>query len=147
MPNPCGSDIDKPSSRETSCDEYPFAGTVQGGQGSLLRCTTPRQNTGEGGALGRFFQKYCGTKNCEFIMSSRIPRARMCYALSFLQLADPSAEDIVNLALAAGTMDMSTPTTVPVILWIPEVRCYMHTGLHHVDADAIYRHEGATSAL
>jgi hypothetical protein len=69
VPNPCGSDINKPTSRETSCDEYPFAGTSQGDQGSLLRCTTPRQNTGEGGALGRFFQKYCGTKNCEFIMS------------------------------------------------------------------------------
>jgi hypothetical protein len=69
VPNPCGSKINKPTSGETSCDEYPFAGTSQGGQGSLLRCTTPSQNTGEGGALGRFFQKYCGTKNCEFIMS------------------------------------------------------------------------------
>ena len=69
VPNPCGSDINQPKSSETSCDEYPFAGTSQGGEGSLLRCTIPKQNTGEGGALGRFFQKKCGTKNCEFIMS------------------------------------------------------------------------------
>ena len=69
MPNPCGRDINKPSSGEISCDEYPFAGTSQGGQRSLLRCTTPRQNMGEGNALGRFFREYCGTKNCEFIMS------------------------------------------------------------------------------
>lgn len=68
VPNPCSRDIKNPSSRETSCDGHPFAGTSQGRQGSLLRFTTPRQNTSEGGALECFFQKYCGTKNCKMII-------------------------------------------------------------------------------
>ena len=74
-PNPCGSKINQPSSGETSCDEYPFASTSQGGRGALLRCTVAGQNMGEGGALGRFFQKYCGSSNCEFIMSFKNSRS------------------------------------------------------------------------
>lgn len=54
--------MDKPSSGEDSCDEYPYAATVQGGAGSILRCTDPGENSLEGSYLSGFLT---GNKGCE----------------------------------------------------------------------------------
>ncbi|KAF2159721.1 hypothetical protein M409DRAFT_70891 [Zasmidium cellare ATCC 36951] len=54
-PNPCkNGKMDKPSSDEDSCDEYPYASTVEGGTGAIIRCTDENENLNEGSALGAF---------------------------------------------------------------------------------------------
>ena len=42
---------------QTSCDEYPFASTVEGGDGAHIKCVVARQNSIQGGQLwGRLQQ-------------------------------------------------------------------------------------------
>ena len=41
----------------TSCDEYPFASTVEGGAGAHKSCVVAFQNSLQGGRLGPFMQK------------------------------------------------------------------------------------------
>jgi len=42
----------------TSCDEYPFASTVQGGSGSIVRGVTVSENRTQGGELSAFYRRY-----------------------------------------------------------------------------------------
>lgn len=51
---------------QTSCDEYPYASTEEGGFGSIIRCTVAAQNTGEGRELGKFLVRECGEDPCTF---------------------------------------------------------------------------------
>ncbi|RYP65655.1 hypothetical protein DL771_008207 [Monosporascus sp. 5C6A] len=40
----------------SSCDEYPFASTLEGGAGATLRCVDPSENNSQGGSLSSFYQ-------------------------------------------------------------------------------------------
>ncbi len=40
----------------SSCDEYPFASTLEGGAGATLRCVNPSENNSQGGSLSSFYQ-------------------------------------------------------------------------------------------
>jgi Deoxyribonuclease NucA/NucB len=42
----------------TSCDEYPFASSVQGGNGAIVRGVKLAENLSQGGQLSAFLQKY-----------------------------------------------------------------------------------------
>lgn len=71
-PNPCdGSQSFLGDSSHTSCDEYPFAATEEGGTSSILRCTDVTQNTSEGSQFGGFTTRAtakggCGGQPCTF---------------------------------------------------------------------------------
>ncbi|KAK4502608.1 hypothetical protein PRZ48_006034 [Zasmidium cellare] len=68
-PNPCkNGKIKKPSNEENSCDEYPYASTVEGGPDSIIRCTEEDENLNEGSALGGFLTSNdgCGGEQCTF---------------------------------------------------------------------------------
>lgn len=42
---------------KTSCDEYPFASTVEGGDGAHISCVVAFQNSLQGGYLNAFLSK------------------------------------------------------------------------------------------
>jgi len=62
-PNPCCGTMSRPSGQELSCDEYPYASSVEGGAGSIIRCTNVDENLNEGRALGGFLTS--GNGMCE----------------------------------------------------------------------------------
>ena len=74
-PNPCdGSQSFLGDSTHTSCDEYPFAATEEGGTSSILRCTDEDQNLQEGRLFGGFTSRSlanggCGSMACTFTMA------------------------------------------------------------------------------
>ncbi|KAJ5539588.1 hypothetical protein N7513_007920 [Penicillium frequentans] len=66
-PSPCGNGkLPTQSSDENTCDEYPYASTVEGGSGSILRCTSDDENSAEGSDLSAFFNSVCGYEPCTF---------------------------------------------------------------------------------
>ena len=66
-PSPCrNGNMAKPNSDEDTCDEYPYASVVEGGSGSILRCTATNENSGEGGKVGAFIRNTCHNQPCQF---------------------------------------------------------------------------------
>jgi hypothetical protein len=44
--------------KRTSCDEYPFASTVEGGRGAHIVGVEPRENNSQGGQFSGFLRRY-----------------------------------------------------------------------------------------
>jgi hypothetical protein len=45
------------AAKDMSCDEFPFASSVDGGNGAVRRCVTKQDNGWQGGTMSRFFNK------------------------------------------------------------------------------------------
>lgn len=48
----------RPRPPNTSCDEYPFASTAQGGRGASTRGVPPREQNIQGGIISSFYRVY-----------------------------------------------------------------------------------------
>ncbi|KAJ5792595.1 deoxyribonuclease NucA/NucB-domain-containing protein [Penicillium pulvis] len=61
------------SSDENTCDEYPYASTVEGGSGSVLLCTSDDENSAEGSDLIAFCNSVCGFEPSTFEVTFGTP--------------------------------------------------------------------------
>jgi hypothetical protein len=58
-----------PNPDEDSCDEYPYASVIEGGSGTILRCTEEEENKTEGRQLQGFLSRECGQQACTFMVT------------------------------------------------------------------------------
>lgn len=50
-----------PSPALSSCDEYPFASTYEGGEGASIQGVPPREQNVQGGVVSSFYRTHLGS--------------------------------------------------------------------------------------